>query len=486
MKLLGKVLLALACLALHGRLGALALADTAPIALSGEPGRDSDIRTLNFAVPSGQAKPALQFSATPLVRGMPTEARIDPAQVVLEHKAGDATGLVYELRIRALPERYGQYEGMVTVTDGTGLHEKLKVSLRVRLPATAPLTIVPPAIALPLVGHAGPGAQALSGVPSDGKAGLFVSGLPAGVALDRGLLSPLMSARGYGDFPGPKNLSRAPDGGWVLHVNASGVQPDKYTGYAQLGVEGSDRLISVPVDVLVRASPWGVLALLAAGIVLGRGAKWMNERGKPLLAAQRRLGALRSRVALLRPDLQPEKPLFLAQMQRMLDYEELAEFDGALPDAARRVALLEKIDQLAASAPASRELQDRLARLAQQIGLNGSIAELETQVQNIVNDLAPADAGDRANRPTPGQQDKPLPPPGGWNGMRPRVLAGLSWSLEFAGVVILCLVGYEILYLGGSPTFGAHFSDYFGALVWGLGADIAARSLSALGRAAPR
>jgi hypothetical protein len=62
----------------------------------------------------------------------------------------------------------------------------------------------------------------------------------------------------------------------------------------------------------------------------------------------------------------------------------------------------------------------------------------------------------------------------------------LGHALELAGVVLLALVGYEVLYLNGSPTFGANFSDYFGVLVWGLGADVAARTITALGRVPAR
>ncbi|QBE66041.1 hypothetical protein [Pseudoduganella lutea] len=485
MKHFWRILLAVACLAIPGRLAALTLDDTAPIALSGEPGKDSDIRTLTFSAAEGEAKATLQFRATPLVRCTPDVARIDPAQVVVEPKAGDLTGLVYELRIRTLPERYGNYHGTVTVANGKDFKEKLKISLQVRFPAAATLAIVPPIISLPVMRSGAPGTEPLSGVPVIGKAALFVSGLPDGVALDRYALSPLMSARGYGDFSGEKRLSRDKDGNWILQVNALGVRPDKYSSYARLGVEGSDRFVSVPVDVLVRASPWCVLALLCAGIALGRGVKFMNEHGKPLLAAQRELGSLRTRVALLNTDIQPQKPMFLAQLQRMIDDGKLAEFATALPDAAGRVALLEKIGHLAGSALASAALQQRLTRLAQQVGLGGMLAELEMQHQQLLRDAAAPVASDGLELQMKMPQDNP-PQPGRWKSVRPRVLAAWGWLLELAGVVVLCLVGYEILYLGGSPTFGAHFSDYFGALVWGLGADVAARSLSALGRAVPR
>ena len=75
------------------------------------------------------------------------------------------------------------------------------------------------------------------------------------------------------------------------------------------------------------------------------------------------------------------------------------------------------------------------------------------------------------------------------------LMTGLSlWGLigyhpirdEWLGIKLLALVGYEVLYLNGSPTFGANFSDYFGVLVWGMGADVAARTITALGRVPAR
>ena len=56
-------------------------------------------------------------------------------------------------------------------------------------------------------------------------------------------------------------------------------------------------------------------------------------------------------------------------------------------------------------------------------------------------------------------------------------------SLELIGVLLLAFVGFEALYVNGSATFGANpVADYLTAIVWGLSADVAARTITSLGR----
>jgi hypothetical protein len=60
--------------------------------------------------------------------------------------------------------------------------------------------------------------------------------------------------------------------------------------------------------------------------------------------------------------------------------------------------------------------------------------------------------------------------------------------VQFATVVLLAFVGFEAIYLNASAqTFGANpVTDYLSAIVWGLSAEVAARTLLSLGRVAPR
>jgi hypothetical protein len=44
---------------------------------------------------------------------------------------------------------------------------------------------------------------------------------------------------------------------------------------------------------------------------------------------------------------------------------------------------------------------------------------------------------------------------------------------------MLVLIGLQSLY-SNNPTFGAEFGDYLGLIIWGLGVDVASRTLSNL------
>jgi hypothetical protein len=60
-------------------------------------------------------------------------------------------------------------------------------------------------------------------------------------------------------------------------------------------------------------------------------------------------------------------------------------------------------------------------------------------------------------------------------------------ALELIGVLLLAFIGFEALYVNGSATFGANpVTDYLTAIIWGVSADVAARTLTSLGRVPAR
>lgn len=458
--------------------------EDAAIGLVGEPGKQSETRTIRFTLAAGETEPALKFTPGPLLRTNPAPSRIDQAQVHVRKSERSTSGApLYEVSVTAVPERYGTFQGEIEVFDGDKkLSPAISVTLLVRVPTTLPLTASPPNLALSLVASSMPAAGVLSDRPAVGSMPVAVAGLPAGAEIADVRISPLMSIRGYGNFDGDYGRTKLP-GGFVFSADASKARPDKYTGFAEIDLVGSDRRVSVPVELLVRVSPWCVILLLLAGIVLGRGAKWMSEQGNKLLAAQQRVNDFETRIASLDADYRDLLDVEVVNLYEIVSHNRLMELDGAMVDAMTRASLLERTAMLRRLAQdkqntdAEKKL-NTIAREAPHVTNPETLKRRLDDVESVLTTEPGADA--------PNALIEPEPP-------RPRMhsntllLAGaMRWILELAGVVLLAFVGYEVLYLNGAPTFGANFSDYFGVLVWGLGADVTGRTIASLGRAPAR
>lgn len=468
----------LACVA-SGAPAATLIPEDTSISLSGESGKQSETRTIRFELAAGERTPAHSFAPGDLQRTTPTPSRIDRAQVRVTASAASSPGSAsYEVVVTTLPERNGTYQGKIQVSDGDKKLDPISVTLLVRVPANLPLTASPPNIALPLVASSWPAAGVLSNWPSAASMPVAVAGLPAGAEIADARTSPLMSARGYGEFRGDYGATKRP-GGLVFQADASKARPDKYTSVAEMDLAGSDRRISVPVEVSVRVSPWCVIALLLAGIVLGRGAKWMNEQGQKVLAAQRRVNDFEARIATLDADYRRHLDDKVAKLRRLVSENRLTDLDATMVDAVARADLLERAASL-------RQLAFAKSNTAAQRDLDdiAAAARFVTKPETLKPRL---DAVETALTAAPDADALPAV-----LGVGPSHVLGrstlvrwastLRWVLELAGVVLLAFVGYEVLYLSGSATFGANFSDYFGALVWGLGADVTARTITSLGR----
>jgi hypothetical protein len=478
--LLGLLLSCLLACAAPGASAATLIPEDASISLTGESGKQSETRTIRFELAVGEKTPALNFTPGDLQRTTPTPSRIDRAQVRVTASAASAPGSAsYEVAVTGLPERYGTYQGKIQVSNGDAkLHPPISVTLLVRVPATLPLTASPPNIALQLAAGSRPAASVLSNWPSAASTPVAVAGLPAGAEIADARISPLVSVRGYGEFHGDYGATKRPSG-LVFHADASKARPDKYTSVAEMDLAGSDRRVSVPVEVSVRVSPWCVIALLLAGIVLGRGAKWMNEQGQKLLAARQRVNDFEARTATLDADYRRHLYDKVARLHFLVSQKRLTDLDAAMVDAVARADLLERAASLRHLAWTKNnvEAEEKLKTIAEEAGFVTNPETLKPRLDAIEIVLTTEPGADAL---TSLKEPKPPPAPTCWTLVQ---LAGaLRWILELTGVVLLAFVGYEVLYLNGSATFGANFSDYFGALVWGLGADVTARTITSLGR----
>jgi hypothetical protein len=453
------------------------------ISLSGESGKQSEMHTIRFELAAGEKPPVLTFAPGDLQRTVPTPSRIDRAQVQVTPVAGT---MLYQVMVSGLPERYGSYTGTIQVSGSDHKpYPPIRVTLLVRVPSPQSLAASPANLALQLAAGSRRSAGALSNWPSAVAMPVVIAGLPSGVEIADVGTTPLTSVRGYGEFRGTYGVTKQPRG-LVFHADASRARPEKYTGVAEIELVGSDRRIAVPVEVLVRASPWWVLMLLLFGIVFGRAVKWMNEQGQKLLAAQRRVNDLELRSASLDPDYRRHLDDTLVSLQRLVSQNRLAAFDAALADAGLRAALLERAASLRRFAVAKSDTaaQTALDTIAQEVQFVTKPETLQARLDAVEAALMSAPAADAAAAP-PSRRAAPITLPRGPS-VLVRLVGTAHWTLEFAAVALLAFVGYEVLYLNGPPTFGANFSDYFGAFVWGLSADVAARGIASLGRTAVR
>jgi hypothetical protein len=484
MKILAALVLSipLACSTAGAAAASLAPGD-ASISLNGEAGKQSEIHTIRFELAPGEQPPALTFTPGDLQRTVPTPSRIDRAQVHVTPVPGAA---LYQVMVTGLPEWYGSYTGTIQVSDADHKpYPPIKVTLLVRVPSTQSLAASPANLALQLAAGSRRSAGALSNWPSAVAMPVVIAGLPSGVEIADVYAAPLTSVRGYGEFGGTYGVTKQPRG-LVFHADASRARPEKYTSVAELALVGSDRRISVPVEVLVRASPWRVLMLLFFGIVFGRAVKWMNEQGQKLLAAQQRVNDIKLRSASLDPDYRRHLDDRLVNLQRRVSENRLAAFDAALADAGVRADLLERAASLKrfAAAKSDTAAQTALDTFAQEVQFVTKPETLQARLDAVEAALMSAPGADAAAAP-PSRGAAPSAMPRGPS-VLVRLVGATHWTLEFAAVALLAFVGYEVLYLNGPPTFGANFSDYFGAFVWGLSADVAARGIASLGRTVVR
>lgn len=491
--------MALCVLLGHGvptALGAVPAPGDASISLTGVPGMESETHTLSFVLGAGEKPPVL--IAGDLLRTAPSPARIDRSHVRVTPVATSPAGRAnFEITVTGLPQRYGSYQGTITARDDAGSaggSGSIAVTLLVQAAATMPLAPVPAKIELPLAAGSTSGRSVLSNWPSVGDTLVTIAGLPAGVVVADARTTPLVSARGYGELGYGTDTDKkqysvnATHDGLRFRVDASQTKPDKYSATAEIDLAGSDRRISVPIEVTVRAAPVYVVALLLLGILLGRAAKWMNEGGQKLLAAQEQLNSLMLRASALDSAYRVHLEQPIAGLQRILIQNRLSDFDAASSVTLALIKTIERVSSLralatlkgnAAAVTSLDEIAAELRFLDSPESAKGRLDEIESKLTNGLGNAV-------ATTAAAGQERSAHDSPTKLHSTKLRLAGKLRTALELAGVALLACVGYEVLYLKGPPTFGADFSDYFGVLVWGLGADVTGRTITTLGHSSAR
>ena len=498
--------LILALLALLGAFGILAAstsiasAKTAQlltertIEITGEAGRDSETRTLRFQTTDS---PAITFAPSNLTRTSPQGLRpasIDSGQVRIipvPYTTAPGPGFaIFELAVTSLPERYGVFSGSIDIRVEGEKTGKIDVKLTVRPSAFLALSPEPRAVTLQVTSSSRwlPGAALLAGRPVVAVVPISIPALPEGLQITDRRDPVLMSASGNGTFNGKSHVAQTPQS-LQLIVDASEAAPDRYTGTGEIVLLDGERRLALPVEVSVRVNPWRVLVLILIGVLLGRLAKWMNDRGDQILAARNRVDQFAARRNQLDLQFQQYLEPTLLELRKMLAAGRFAATEGAITTANARAELVER----AASLWQWAKLKDDKA-IREQIRSLGNALTYSTDFAGVTARLNQIDAELGQERPVQrefARGARTIAHDDATSGRRwerisafaTKAAVVLHPSLELIGVLLLAFVGFEALYVNGSATFGANpVADYLTAIVWGLSADVAARTITSLGR----
>jgi hypothetical protein len=310
----------------------------------------------------------------------------------------------------------------------------------------------------------------------------------------------LMSDGGQGPLNGTAKIQHTSQNA-VLVVDASAAMPGKYSGTAEIVLAQGQRRLLLPIEISVRSSPWWVLLLIVIGVLLGQAAKWSNERGSKIIMAQDRIFEIETRLQRIDPRFAAWLEPTLKELRTTFVDGQYDAIAGLATTAAERFALVERLVRLygRATVIGSDPLGHRI------IALEGSIRGLDdldginATVKQIATDLTAAEqkpkAEDAADAPVgPQGANAVASPPSAGSRARQNAFAFGAWIarklppvLQFMAILLVAFVGFEAIYLNGSQTFGANpVTDALSAVVWGLSADVAARTLLSLGRTTDR
>jgi len=376
----------------------------------------------------------------------------------------------------------------------------IPITLTVRYPATTPVTPMPPSVVvpltngwswfLPLSGHPG----AIHDSPVDFR-GIFprLNILTAEVTSLRGTQSGAEFPRnGCSGGGGPCVNVRIEKERAFLDIDASTADADRYTGNLSVVLQGLDRIIDVPLDITVRADPlWALLSILA-GVLLGRLGKFLNDQGRKIADARRRLALLRARIeSFSAADGKLFKTALDSLEEKFLE-RNFAAFDTEIVRAATWVDLLDRLIQLETLAQASNnpQVEQSLLNIRSRIGSDQNTAQLSADIEKQAAILFLGAPAARAASPqgatvitqllmreAPRARKNPL-----FERLRLQsefVVLVLIPLASFLTIVILAFVGFEAIYIKSTSAFGANpVSDFLTALIWGLSVDVAGRTLS--------
>src|SRR5271157_389527 len=292
----------------------------------------------------------------------------------------------------------------------------------------------------------------------------------------------------------------------TVTFNRDQVAPGVYPAILEVRPHGRDEVLTVPVSLDVRIGPFVALIAIVVGVVIGRLSQILAT---PLFQFQ---SGLLGRVYQIRNEAERVvdpalRALLLERVTNVIDRIELASAaDTAITTDVEAIAALTLIslrfDRLVnlveqMSDPTKRDEMRKRASDIRQLILTGQTKDAETQLTSAegavgapramrlpVLEARPAAAAG-ASRAEPREQ---------WIVRTLRFLAGtrgpaparvkyavVKPALFFVLLVVLCLTGFNTLYVKAPAGFGsAGLFDLLGLFMWGLTADVAQSTLQRL------
>jgi hypothetical protein len=225
----------------------------------------------------------------------------------------------------------------------------------------------------------------------------------------------------------------------TVAVDRGALPPDRYRGRLRVAAENLDTPSVTDFVLAVKHGPTLALVAILLGIVLGRTSRAL------------------------------ETPLARKQLALLPRWVSLDEAVTALPDGALKTHLKELL------AAARDQIEDPdVPEATAKATLDTIKAELRAGMKAAAGGAEPPTTPERSWLPS-------LIP--GWLAGSPVLSAyGRVYVLRpfifMLTLLFLLWTGFKTLYIGGSPSFGAHlFDDYVGLVIWGLGADVALRAI---------
>ncbi|HKP83175.1 MAG TPA: hypothetical protein VJT69_14185 [Pyrinomonadaceae bacterium] len=295
---------------------------------------------------------------------------------------------------------------------------------------------------------------------------------------------------------------------------------DHYTGSIYLTVDGQTNALKVPVDFNVRISPLWPLIVLIIGILFGRLAKFMQDKGNAIADASELINRSEFRLRSVNPEDAAIIEPMLVDARELIKQDKVTDAVAAANAISARLSTLIELRRLQQRLDGQQGRPEVAAILAdiRQARTHISLQQddnAKALIKNIKDALVTLEktpgvidtdtvdlkaAIDRADSARTNMAVVGTAPERASSRLRSALVLISGLSNEFRSEATLFLVrpliwlalllglialGLKTLYVD-NPIFGANgFADFLAVVFWGLSTDVASRTLSGLRLTSP-
>ena len=286
-----------------------------------------------------------------------------------------------------------------------------------------------------------------------------------------------------------------------LALPLDSISPDRYVGAAFVRIADVEAPVVVPFEITVRAAPMLPIMFLAFGILIGWLVAWMEKSGNRQAGLLYKISRVESQFS------EADRAVVGAELDALREQVYLADFteaDKRVDELDRRAIGLRQIDTMLSEVIAPGAPAGALALRQDLQKLRGKVlakfddaiaAELKALREQVIAALA------SPRGPVARMRGFPKAGPSPSMGVARFLSGGFTfdfyrWRAEHAAYAYIALrvlmllaltyVGLITLY-APSATFGSNgLADYSSMLLWGIGSDIASKTLSNLPAMIPK